>query len=343
MDGFIARENGDLDWLEVQGDARGEDYGYNAFVGEIDAVVMGRKTFEKVLTFKAWPFGKTAVVVLSTRPLRIPPKLLGSVETMADRPSEVVDRLARAGLRRLYLDGGYTIQGFLRAGLVDQITVTRVPVLLGRGVPLFGALPSDVRLRHVETRQFRSGLVQSTYAVMRKGRARGPRSRPAKVSEGGKTTSLADVLEAGTAGSVPQIPYPGEDLPPESIAEDSHPEPPTEDLRPDPMTEDSPPAPLDEDSQPELQTEDSRYEPTREDSPPAPTTENSQPEPGTGDLQLETKIEDSPPERTIEERPNDNREAGPPGDPRHPKRASDPLVGADPAPAPSDDPSSDEE
>src|SRR5690349_13022763 len=172
VDGFIARENGDLDFLDVPGDPKGEDYGYKAFVGEIDALVMGRKTFEKVLTFKSWPYGTTPVVVLTTRPLPVPPRLRGKVETMADRPAEVVKRLGKVGLRRLYLDGGRTIQGFLRGGVVDEITITRVPVLVGRGVPLFGALPADVRLKHVETRSFRSGMVQSTYTIKRRGAAK---------------------------------------------------------------------------------------------------------------------------------------------------------------------------
>lgn len=167
VDGFIARENGDLDFLEVPGDPKGEDYGYRAFVGEIDAIVMGRKTFEKVLTFKGWPYAKTPVIVLTTRPLPVHSRLRGKVETMADRPAEIVGRLRRRGLKRLYLDGGRTIQGFLRAGVVDEITITRVPVLLGRGVPLFGALGDDVRLKHRETRAFRSGMVQTTYAVRR--------------------------------------------------------------------------------------------------------------------------------------------------------------------------------
>lgn len=168
VDGFIAREGGDLDFLEVPGDPKGEDYGYQAFVGEIDAIVMGRKTFEKFLTFKTWPYGKTPLVVLTTRPLPLQPRLRGKVETMADRPAEVVGRLRRRGLKRLYLDGGRTIQGFLRAGVVDEITITRVPVLVGQGVPLFGALPQDVKLKHLETRAFKSGMVQSTYAVRRR-------------------------------------------------------------------------------------------------------------------------------------------------------------------------------
>jgi dihydrofolate reductase len=202
VDGFIARENGDLDFLEVRGDSKGEDYGYKAFVGEIDAVVMGRKTFEKVLTLGAWSFGKTPVVVLTTRPLLIPPKLRRTVETMADRPAQVVERLSRVGLHRLYVDGGRTVQGFLRAGLVDEITIARLPVLIGNGVPLFGALPADVKLRHLETRGFRSGIVQSTYTISRKGRGR--RARAAR-GEGSEHLSLPEQL--ARAGAAPRVPH----------------------------------------------------------------------------------------------------------------------------------------
>lgn len=217
VDGYIARENGDLDWLEVPGDAKGEDYGYKAFVGEIDAVVMGRKTFEKVLSFKAWPYGKTPVFVLTTRPLPINPRLLGAVETMADRPREVVRRLARAGLHRLYLDGGRTIQGFLRAGVVDEITITRVPVLLGGGVPLFGALPADVRLRHLETRAFPSGLVQTTYEVRRERR---------KPQKGGSVQADIDRLLRSRGSGEPAVSPPTLPLP-EATAPDAREDPPS--------------------------------------------------------------------------------------------------------------------
>src|SRR5882724_10343272 len=162
VDGFIARPNGDLDWLPAGG---GEPHGYNEFVASVDAIVIGRKTFEKVLTFGVWPYGDKRVVVLSRRPVDLSAAGGGVVEQMAGAEAEIVSQLAARGAHHLYVDGGITIQRFLRAGLIHRLIITRVPVLIGEGVPLFGALPRDVRLRHVATRHYPSGLVQSEYHV----------------------------------------------------------------------------------------------------------------------------------------------------------------------------------
>lgn len=167
LDGFIARENGDLDWLEGSGPS-GVDYGFNAFFSRIDALVMGRATFEKVLTFQDWQYGSKPVVVLTHRPIRIPKRLAATVETMKGPPATIVERLSRRGLVRLYVDGGRTIQAFLAAGLVDELTVSWLPVLIGKGIPLFGPVPKDVQLRHVLTRTFPGGMVQTAYEVSRR-------------------------------------------------------------------------------------------------------------------------------------------------------------------------------
>jgi dihydrofolate reductase len=161
VDGFIARANGDLDWLPADG---GEPHGYDEFIASVDAIVIGRKTFETVLAFPAWPYGGKRVVVLSSRPLDLT-AARGAVEQMGGPPAEIVSRLADSGARHLYVDGGITVQRFLRAGLVQRLIITRVPVLIGDGIPLFGSLPGDVRLRHVATRHYPSGLVQSEYDV----------------------------------------------------------------------------------------------------------------------------------------------------------------------------------
>lgn len=163
VDGFIARLNHDLDWLPEGG---GEPHGYEEFMASVDALVIGRKTFEKVLTFAPWPYGSKRVVVLSSRSLDLSKVVGGQVEQMAGTPAEIVAGLARSGARNLYVDGGITIQRFLRAGLVEHLIVTRVPVLIGEGIPLFGPLLHDVRLRHINTTQFPSGLVQSEYLVL---------------------------------------------------------------------------------------------------------------------------------------------------------------------------------
>jgi dihydrofolate reductase len=162
VDGFIARANGDFDFLPEGG---GEPHGYNEFMASVDAIVIGRKTFEKVLSFEAWPYGSKRVVILSSRPLDLSAAAGGVVEQMAGPPAEIVSELAARGINRLYIDGGITIQRFLRAGQIQRLIITRVPVLIGEGIPLFGALPRDIRLRHVATRHYPSGLVQSEYEI----------------------------------------------------------------------------------------------------------------------------------------------------------------------------------
>ncbi|MBK8725997.1 MAG: dihydrofolate reductase [Holophagaceae bacterium] len=163
VDGFIARSNHDLDWLPEGG---GEEHGYEALMASVDALVIGRNTYEKVLTFEPWPYGAKPVVVLSSQPLDLSKAVGAVVEQLSGTPSEVVARLAARGLHNLYIDGGLTIQRFLAAGLIQRLVLTRVPVLLGSGIPLFGPLPHDVRLTHIATRAFPSGLVQSEYAML---------------------------------------------------------------------------------------------------------------------------------------------------------------------------------
>jgi dihydrofolate reductase len=162
LDGFIARPDGGLDWLPVGG---GEEHGYEAFVASVDALVIGRNTFEIVLSFGGWHYGTKPVFVLTNRPLDAPPPAGAVLETMFGPAEDIVSRLEARGIGHIYVDGGITIQRFLRAGLIQRLIITRVPVLLGAGIPLFGALPSDIRLRHVATREYASGLVQSEYAI----------------------------------------------------------------------------------------------------------------------------------------------------------------------------------
>ena len=122
LDGFIARPNGDLDFLPPGG---GEPHGYDEFIASVDALVIGRKTFEKVLTFDAWPYGGKRVVVLSSRPVNLSAAVGGVVEQMAGSPAEIVSQLAASGADHLYVDGGVTIQGFLRAGLIQRLIITQ--------------------------------------------------------------------------------------------------------------------------------------------------------------------------------------------------------------------------
>jgi dihydrofolate reductase len=162
VDGFIARPNGDLDFLPPGG---GEPHGYDEFIGSVDALVIGRNTFETVLAFPVWPYGDKRVVVLSSRALDLSAVRGGVVEQMAGPPAEIISKLAASGVHHVYVDGGKTIQRFLREGLVQRLIITRVPVLIGDGIPLFGMLPRDIRLRHIATQHYPSGLVKTEYHV----------------------------------------------------------------------------------------------------------------------------------------------------------------------------------
>ncbi len=165
LDGFIARPDGRLDWLEQSG-AEAEDHGYGAFVASVDGILMGRATFEVVLGFDPWPYDKP-VIVLGARARidDVPPALrdrVGVARTLPEARAEA----ARRGWRRVWVDGGATIRSCLAEGMIEDLTLTRIPVLIGQGIPLFGALGADIRLRHEGTRAFASGLVQSRYAVL---------------------------------------------------------------------------------------------------------------------------------------------------------------------------------
>ncbi|HVH66384.1 MAG TPA: dihydrofolate reductase family protein [Gemmatimonadales bacterium] len=161
LDGFIARSDGALDFLEAGGNV---PHGYDEFMATVEALVIGRKTYETVLGFGGWAYNKKPVFVLSSRPIPSPPR--GAVvEQLTGAPAAIVSQLAARGIRHVYVDGGITIQRFLEAGLIDRLIITRVPVLIGTGIPLFGPLSRDIALKHVATRQYAGGLVQSEYVV----------------------------------------------------------------------------------------------------------------------------------------------------------------------------------
>ena len=163
VDGFIARLNGSYDFLPEGG---GEPHGYDEFMAGVDTLVIGRKTFEAVLALPAWPYGGKNVVVLSSKPVDFSGARGNTIQQMAGSPAAIVATLAAKGAQHVYVDGGITIQRFLRDGLVQRLIITRVPVLIGEGIPLFGSLPRDVQLRHVTTQQYKSGLVKSEYQVI---------------------------------------------------------------------------------------------------------------------------------------------------------------------------------
>ena len=161
LDGYIAREDGSFDWLPENP----EPHGYEEFMASVDAMVIGRKTFETAAAFSPWPYGTKPVIVLTSTPSAFKAPEGSVCDFMSGSPREIVDRLTERGMHHLYVDGGITIQRFLEAGLIDRMIITRVPVLIGSGIPLFGPLARDVRPRHVSTRTYPSGLVQSEYVI----------------------------------------------------------------------------------------------------------------------------------------------------------------------------------
>lgn len=173
LDGFIARKNGSLDFLPTVG---GDPNGYADFVATIDACIIGRKTYEWILgwmrrTGGSWPYEKP-VIVLSHNPGRVRVPKAVECEVLNCTPKQAMALLEMRKVRHVYVDGGRTIQAFLSAGLIDRIIINRYPVLIGQGVPLFGEMPHDVRLRHVSTQAYPRGLVKSEYRVVRAGQGR---------------------------------------------------------------------------------------------------------------------------------------------------------------------------
>jgi len=164
VDGFLARPDDTFDFLKA-----GESipHGFTKFLNSVDVVVMGRRTFDVVRNLGHFElYGKKQLVVLSGTSLDFSSIKDASLEQMSGTPQQIVIQLEKRGFKHAYVDGGITIQAFLRSGLVNRITVTRVPVLIGQGIPLFGPLPHDIYLEHVRTKSFSGGLVQSEYKAI---------------------------------------------------------------------------------------------------------------------------------------------------------------------------------
>lgn len=199
VDGFIARRDDTLDFLDTPGAG---PHGYTEFFNSVDVVVIGRRTFDVVRKIANFSFyAKKQVVVLSSSHLDLAAIKEAKLEQMSGTPQQIVAELEKRGLKHAYVDGGVTIQKFLSAGLVDTMTVTRVPVLIGEGIPLFGPVPQDIRLSHVKTKAFSGGLVQSVYELgtkagatsakkkraATKGQKRAAKKQPAKRARGTQT------------------------------------------------------------------------------------------------------------------------------------------------------------
>lgn len=166
LDGYIARPNGDIDWL-VDADNSGgkEDYGYKKFLDSVDCMVMGRNSMEMVMSFPEWPYNSKPVVVLSNTLKEIPSQLQNKVDLYSGSLIKLVTELKNNGCKRIYIDGGKTIQSFINEDLITDITITKIPILLGEGLSLFGNTKHDIKLKHIESKSYPSGFVKSTYKV----------------------------------------------------------------------------------------------------------------------------------------------------------------------------------
>lgn len=164
LDGFIAGPGGDLSWLnEPRYEVAGEDFGYGKFFSSVDALVMGRNTFNITSGFDEWPYKGKPVIVLSSGSASIPPELADEVSVLGGDIPQLVQDLSERGYERIYVDGGITIQRFLEADCLDEIVLTRIPVLLGAGIPLFSQGAATKPLEHMETKTYDNGFVQSRY------------------------------------------------------------------------------------------------------------------------------------------------------------------------------------
>jgi dihydrofolate reductase len=162
LDGYIATPNGGIEWLNTFSNPTDSDYGYHEFIDGIDAIVMGRKTFELVSSFSSWPYSKK-VFVLSNHLQEIKPELVDRAEVVSGDLNTIVKKLHRDGYQNLYIDGGKAIQSFLKKNLIDELIISKVPIVLGDGIPLFAAQDQMVKFEHCSTEVFEGGLVKSHY------------------------------------------------------------------------------------------------------------------------------------------------------------------------------------
>ena len=163
LDGYIADNDGGVDWLHSIPNPDNIDFRWADFIDRIDAAVMGRKTFEKVCSFDCdWPYSKP-VFVLSNSIKSIPEGYEGKAEPIKGSLSEVLEALHQKRYNHFYIDGGVTVQSFLKEDLVDEMVITIIPVLLGGGIPLFGELPKPTAFEHVQTEVFLNAIVQNHY------------------------------------------------------------------------------------------------------------------------------------------------------------------------------------
>lgn len=163
LDGFIAKGNGDIKWLEEFPNPNGSDFGFADFMRSIDCLLMGRKTFEKVKSFGFWPYEKP-VYVLSDSLTKIEDTYLEKAFLIKGKPQEILEKLKDMGYENIYLDGGKLIQSFLKEDLVDKMIITTIPILLGGGIPLFGIIGKELKWNFIKSEVLSEYAVKSEYS-----------------------------------------------------------------------------------------------------------------------------------------------------------------------------------
>lgn len=167
LDGYIARKDGSIDWLVNCTDKhnKNEDFGYNDFIDSVDVVVLGKKSFNSVLKFENWPYSNKKVFVMSRSNLIIPDTIKNNVFQFHSSAKDLVNRLHQLNIGRAYIDGGMIIQSFINECLIDDITVTIIPILIGEGRPLFGKIKRDINLDLINQHNY-NGLLKLQYNII---------------------------------------------------------------------------------------------------------------------------------------------------------------------------------
>ena len=167
LDGFIAREDGSLDWLEQDcwSDPDGSDYGWKDHLSSVDALIMGKNTFLKISEIGQWIYGDLPVFVASKslKQKEVPENLKDKITIFLGSIHSLVREMKILKKKRIYIDGGNLLQSFIRENLLNELILTRIPILIGKGISFFGALGSDIKVDHVKTKTYKSGLCQSFY------------------------------------------------------------------------------------------------------------------------------------------------------------------------------------
>lgn len=173
-DGYISTIDDGVEWLETSGKTNADmgeqaDMGFNSFIASIDCMIMGRGCMEKLSSFnlspEQWPYGNTRIIALSKSIKEVPKSLKGRVEIYSGNISTLISELENTGFKNAYIDGGATITSFLNLKLINEMTITQAPILLGAGKPLFGDINQQIKLRNSESKAFPNDFIQTKYEV----------------------------------------------------------------------------------------------------------------------------------------------------------------------------------